>query len=72
MSRYRQFAPSKFDGERAELRTKAQRKALVGKRIGYDLRGSCMSHFGRVTGEGNRYEIEAAWSITADSSKASG
>lgn len=68
MSRYRQFAPSSFDGEKVELRTKAQRKVLLGKRIGYDLRGSCMSHYGRITGEGSRYEIEIDGSLTNISS----
>lgn len=61
MRNIRTYELSKFDGERialSDLRKKPKRKALVGKRIGYDLRGSFMAHKGTITGEGNRYEIE--------------
>lgn len=58
MGRFREYAPSEFDGERAGIRRKADREKLVGKRVGYDLRGSSMSHVGRVTGPGGRGTIE--------------
>lgn len=52
----RTFAPSKFPGRRAEYKTAKQRRELIGKRVGYDLLHSCMSHYGRITAA-TRYEI---------------
>ena len=54
----RTYELSQFDGERVPFKTLKERKAIEGKRIGYDLRGSCMSHFGLVTAAGGRGEIE--------------
>lgn len=54
MSRFREFAPGVYAGEKLflpDLKRKAERKKLIGKRIGYDQRGSCMMHYGWVTGE---------------------
>ena len=47
---YRVYELSVFDGTRVEFKTIAQRRALIGKRVGYDMRGSCMAHYGEVTG----------------------
>ena len=49
MSRFRQFAPGEYEGTKVSVRYAAERRALIGKRIGYDERGSCMKHYGRVT-----------------------
>lgn len=57
MSRFRQFAPGEYEGTRVSVRTIKERRALLGKRIGYDERGSCMKHYGRVTAV-YRTEIE--------------
>lgn len=60
----RKFALGKYDGQRVylpNLKRAAERKALVGKRIGYDLRSSSMMHFGRVTGTiGKALEIDGS------------
>lgn len=47
---FRQYELSKFNGTKVNFKTMAQRRELIGKRVGYDLRGSCMSHYGEVTG----------------------
>lgn len=51
MSLHRQFQLSTFDGERKPYRLKSEKIALIGKRIGYDLRSSCLAHYGTVTGQ---------------------
>lgn len=59
MSRFRQFAPGDYDGKQVGFKTAAERKALIGKRIGFDLRGSCMKHYGTVIAvHGREIELE--------------
>lgn len=58
MGRFRTFAPSEFDGVSAGIRRKADREKLIGKRVGYDLKGSSFSNVGQVTGAGGRGTIE--------------
>ncbi len=53
MSRFRQFAPGEYKGARVhlpDLKRKNEREKLIGKRIGFDRRGSCMLGYGLVTG----------------------
>lgn len=58
----RKFAPGEYDGERVEFATAAQRRALIGKKIGYDTRRSCMKGFGTVTdAHGRSIEINHNW-----------
>lgn len=50
---YRTFAPGVYEGKAIylpSLRQKKFREGLIGKRIGYDLRGSCLMAHARVTG----------------------
>lgn len=65
MGRFRTFAPSEFDGTPAGIRRKADREKLIGKRVGYDLERSCMSHVGVVTGAGGRGTIEIGHNAVA-------
>lgn len=61
---YRKFAPSKFDGVPAPYKTVKERRALIGKRVGYDTTLSSFSQFGRVTDAyGKEIEIDgtAVW-----------
>lgn len=58
MGRFREYAASEFDGTPAGVRRKADREKLIGKRVGYDLKGSSFSNVGRVTGAGGRGTIE--------------
>lgn len=47
------FAPGKYTGTTVDLKSlkrKAEREKLVGKSIGYDLRGSYLMNYGTVTG----------------------
>lgn len=64
MSRFRQYLPGEYKGARVYLpvlRSKAEREKLIGKRIGYDRRGSCMLGYGRVTGVvGNGLEVNGS------------
>lgn len=53
---YRKYEPTKFDGEKVEFKTIAQRRALIGKRVGYDTTYSTYAHYGVVT-DTNRTEI---------------
>jgi ribosomal protein L35AE/L33A len=53
----RKYAPGEYKGTRVDLKSlkrKQEREKLVGKRIGYDQYGSCMMHYGRVTGTWGR------------------
>lgn len=48
----REYAPGEYKGTAvnlADLRRKEGREKLVGKRIGYDRKGSCLMNFGLVT-----------------------
>lgn len=62
MARFRKYALSDYPGTRlsiSELKRKAERQKLIGKRIGFDLASSCMSHIGTVTGSiGREIEID--------------
>lgn len=62
--RFRQFAPGEYKGTKFDLhglKRKAERETLLGKRIGYDRRGSCMLHYGRVTGlSGRGLEVDGS------------
>lgn len=49
MSRFRKFAPGEYSGTKVSIRTVAERRAIVGKRVGFDVLGSCMKHYGTVT-----------------------
>lgn len=67
MSRYRKYALTEYPGTRLnlnDLKLKANRVALVGKRIGFDLKASSFSHYGTVTGSVGR-EIEIDGSLYA-------
>lgn len=58
----RQFAPGEYGGTKVEFDTAAKRRALIGKRIGYDVRGSCLLHRGTVTDAARRsIEIDGNW-----------
>lgn len=39
-----------YKGTAAEYHHASERRALVGKRVGYDLCYSCVAHYGVVTG----------------------
>ena len=39
-----------YKGQRAEYKLASQRRALIGKRVGYDTRYSGMANYGTVTG----------------------
>lgn len=52
----RLYELSNLPGKPAPYKKMRDRRALIGKRIGYDLRGSSYAHYGTVTCVG-RYEI---------------
>jgi len=58
---YRQYAPTKFDGQPAAFKTIKERRALIGKRIGYDSRYSIFPQYGWVTDAyGRELEIDGS------------
>ena len=62
----RTYELSNLPGKPAPYRTKADLRALVGKRIAYDLRGSSYTHHGVVTDAGTReLEISHSWINTS-------
>lgn len=67
MSRFRQYAPGEYKGERVDYSTAALRRALIGKRIGFDTKQSCMLGYGRVTdASGRNIEIDHNWYYVND------
>lgn len=59
--RFREFALSEFDGDRVPFKTVKERKALIGKRVGFDTTQSSFSQFGRVTAAyGKEIEIDGS------------
>lgn len=44
----RRYELSRFNGEQVPFKYIKERRALIGKRIGYDLYSSCFSQFGYV------------------------
>ena len=46
---YRHYELSKMPGELVDFSTVKARRALIGKRVHYDLRGSIYMHSGTVT-----------------------
>jgi len=59
---YRQYAPGQYGGIPAPFSTIKERRALIGKRVGYDRRGSIMLNRGTVTdAEGRNIKIDDSW-----------
>ena len=63
---FRTYELSNLPGVPAPYRTVKDRRALVGKRIAYDIRGSSYAHHGVVTGWGTReIEVSGSWINTS-------
>ena len=54
---FRAYEPSVLPGRKVPIARIADRRALIGKFVHYDIRGSVYARAGRVTGA-TRYEIE--------------
>lgn len=54
----RVYEPSKFDGVIKSIKSVDDRRSLLNKRIGFDIKSSSLSQIGKITNPGNRVEVE--------------